>query len=174
MKGVVNMLICPDWNRPLIIDSLNSPLVAQHFWTFSGPMRDFVLSPITYLEESSGPAIRLNVNEIEFNVPISWSVLVSDPDTYQLDTIPVSSCANNQAYAVSMSPDDSRYRLLPIRVIDFIESDACVHPMMTKGHAMQHPVGITTLYEKTVNLTISIGPYDLFKYIENLAVGDIF
>lgn len=168
------MLIMPDWNKPLIIDSLTAPMVASHFWTFSGIMNDYCLSPITYLEESSGQVIRINVNGIEFNIPTSWSILVADPDTYQLDTVPVGSCSSTIYHAVSMSPDDSRYRLLPISVIDFFEKEECIHPMIQKGHGMQHPVGLTYLHEKQVGLTITIGPYDLYKYIEGLAVGDIF
>jgi hypothetical protein len=168
------MLICPDWNRPLIIESLNTPLVAQYFWAFSGPLTDYILSPISYLEESTGPAIRLCINEIEFDVPTSWFIMVSDPDTYQLDTVPVAACANALCHAVLMSPDDSRYRLLPITVVDYIENAVCVHPMLQKGNGMQHPVGIYPSFNKHVGLTATIGPYDLYKYIENLAVGDIF
>lgn len=168
------MLICPDWNKPLIVDSLNSPMVATHFWTFSGVQQDYMLSPITYLEESTGPAIRISVNEIEFDLPTSWFILVGDPDTYQLDTVPVGSCSSTTYHAVSMSPDDSRYRLLPISIVDFIPSTSCIHPMIQKGHGMQHPVGLTYLHEKQVNLTITVGPTDLYKFIEGLAVGDIF
>ncbi len=168
------MLIYPDWNRPLILDSLNSPIVAQYFWAFSGSMQDYVLSPLTYLEETTGPAIRLSVNELEFDVPISWFIMISDPNTYQIDTIPVSSCVNTQCHAIAMSPDDSRYRLLPIQVIDYIDNCSCVHPMIQKGYGMQHPAGIHMLYEKQVGLTITMGPHDLYKYVSNLAVGDIF
>lgn len=168
------MLICPDWNKPLIIENLNSPMVATHFWTFSGPMCDYCLSPITYLEETNGPIITVKINEIEFNIPTSWFILVADPDTYQLDTIPIGSCSSTLYHAVAMSPDDSRYRLLPITVTNFLSSGECVHPMMQKGHAMQHPVGLAYAHEKCVNLTVTIGPFDLYKYIENLAVGDIF
>lgn len=168
------MLICPEWNRPLIIDSLTTPLVAKHFWTFSGPMQDYTLSTIAFLEETTGPAIRISVNEIEFDVPVTWHVMVTDPSTYQLDTVPISSCISGETFAVAMSPDDSRYRVLPIKVIDFVDEAACIHPMLNKGHGLQHPVGIVNLYEKAINVTITIGPYDLYKYIEGLAVGDIF
>lgn len=168
------MLICPDWNRPLIIDSLNSPIVAKYFWAFSGPMQDYVLSPINYLEETTGQAIKISVNEIVFDVPLSWFIMISDPHTYQIDTIPVSSCVNSVCHAIAMSPDDSRYRLVPIEVVEFVDTVACVHPMIQKGHGMQHPVGMHTIHEKQVGLTITMGPYDLFKYVEGLAVGDIF
>jgi len=168
------MIICPDWNRPLNIDSLDTPIVATHFWTFSGPMLDYCLSPITYLEETTCPLIRLKINEVEFDVPTSWFILVGDPDTYQLDTIPIASCSNSVQHAVIMSPDDSRWRLLPISVISFKPESACVHPMLQKGYGLQHPVGQVMLHEKNVLITITISPMDLYKFIENFAVGDIF
>lgn len=168
------MLICPEWNRPLIVESLTTPLLATHFWCFSGPMNDYVLAPIAYLEETSGAAIKIRINELEFLVPSSWHVLVSDPNTYQLDTVPIAACSNALTHAVAMSPDDSKYRLFPITVIDFEPQSSIVHPMINKGHGLQHPVGLFVSRDKQVHCTVTIGPYDLFKYIENLAVGDIF
>jgi len=168
------MLICPDWNKPLIIDSLDTPMVATHFWTFSGPMLDYCLSPITYLEESTGPSIKVKINDFTFIIPTSWFVLVADPDTYQLDMIPIGSCSSALYHAVAMSPDDSRWRLAPITVLELIPKTSCVHPMLQKGYAMQHPTGLTFIHEKQINLTVTIGPFELYKFIEGRAVGDLF
>jgi hypothetical protein len=168
------MLICPEWNKPLNIESLDTAIVATHFWTFSGPMLDYCLSPITYLEETTDSVIKIKINDVELNVPTSWNILVGDPDTYQLDTIPIASCSNSVQHAVVMSPDDSRWRLFPITVLGFDPKAVCVHPMLQKGYGLQHPIGEVILHEKKVLVTVTISPMDLYKFIENFAVGDIF
>ena len=170
------MLLMPEWNKPLIVDSLTAPMVAKYFWTFSGPMLDFTLSPINYLEETIGPSIELTINEFTFKVPSSWYILISDPETYQLDTVPISSCVSSNCHAVCMSPDDSKHRIMPINFSDFEPNSSLISPMVQKGMMMQHPVGIMAEFhtKKEINLTVAIGPHDLYKFIENGTIGDIF
>lgn len=170
------MLIYTDYNKPFLIEKLNSPIVAEYYWGFSGSILDYTLIPITYLEETIGPSVKILIEGFEFIVPATWSVLVMDPETAHIDAVPISNCSLNDYNALLMSSVDSKIRTSPIQVMDLIPDDSCVHPMIPKGTMMCHPIGPSksrTDIEENI-LNISIGPHDLYsKYLNGKSVGDI-
>jgi len=171
------MLCLPDYNKPYILDSLTAPIVIKHHWIFSGPMCDFALSPITYLEETSGATIKVRINNFEFWVPSTWNVLVTDTETYQLDTVSIQSCASVRHPVFVFSPHEMKLRTLYLDIVDYTENSmSLVHPMINKGTALVHPIGPSlNLKEKDLQLSIVIGPHDLYgKYLTNKVIGDIF
>jgi hypothetical protein len=138
-------------------------------------MCDFILSPITYLEETSGAAIKIRVNNFEFWVPSAWNVLVTDTETYRLDTANIQSCATTPHSVFVFSPNEMKLRLTRVDVIDYSDDMSLVHPMINKGTALVHPIGPSlNLLEKDMQLAIVIGPHDLYKYLSNRVVGDLF
>jgi len=170
------MQVLPDYNKPYIIDSLQAPLVIKHNWIFNGPACDFMLSPIQYLEETTGAVVKVRINGTEFWVPATWYILVTDKETYQIDTVSIQSCASSKHIAFSFSPDEMNLRTLDIMVIDATENEmSLVHPMISKGTALVHPVGPSPEhFGKSYQLSVVIGPHDLYKYLANKVVGDIF
>lgn len=169
------MLVLPDYGNPYLISSLTAPIIIKHHWVFNAVMCDFVLSPITYLEETTGSAVKIRVNNSEFWVPGSWNVLVTDTETYQLDTVTIQSCATTRHAAYAFSTDEMRLRTLDIMVLDVSENMSLVHPMIVKGTSLVLPVGPAplTYSSKNINLSIVAGPHDLYKYIGKKVVGDL-
>jgi hypothetical protein len=169
------MQILPDYNKPYLIDSLTAPVVVKHHWIFNAPITDFMLSPITYLEETTGAVIKVRINNAEFWVPATWNILVTERETYQIDTVSIQSCASTKHLAFSFSPDEMKLRTLDIMVIDYAEHMSLVHPMISKGNALVHPVGPAPVSNsKTIQLAVVIGPHDLYKYLADKVIGDIF
>lgn len=168
------MLILPEFNRPYLIDSLDTPMVAKFSWVFNAEMCDFLLNPIVYLEETSGPAYKIRVNGSEIWVPDSWSFLATDFDTYQLDTIPFEACAKSKHIAFAFLPNENKLRTFDIEIVDYISYTSVVHPMINKGTAMVHPVGPVRAHDKELHASIVIGPYDLNKFMGVKTVGDVF
>ena len=167
------MVILPDYGRPYIIDDLSAPMIVTHHWLFSGSLQDFVLGPISYLEETTGPAIRLMIEGYQFDVPAAWNILVTDNDTYMVDTVNVAKCAGNPFYAFIMTPNDTKVRTAEITIIDYIEHASLIHPLISKGHMMCHPVGPQVYNGKTSELCCLIGPHDLQRHFSNITIGDI-
>ena len=192
------MLVLPDYSKPYIIDSLTAPVVIKHNWVFNAIACDFMLNAITYLEETTGAAVKVRINGSEFWMPATWYILVTDRETYQIDTVSIQACAATQHIAFSFSPDESNLRTLDVMVLDMVESMSLVHPMISKGTALVHPVGpaesrfiaerrkvangseietqmrVSTPSVKETHLSVVIGPHDLYKYLTNKVVGDIF
>lgn len=170
------MLILPDYAKPYILDSLTDPVVVRHNWMFNAQLIDFMLTPITYLEETSGAAVKVRINNTEFWMPATWHILVTDTDTYQIDTVCITACASTNHIAFAFAPDEQNVRTLDIRVLDYCDNMSLVHPMIAKGSAMVHPVGPAPWTRGTdeQHTSVVIGPYDLYKHIAGKVVGDIF
>lgn len=170
------MLILPDYCKPYALDSLTDPVVVKHNWMFHAPQVDFFLTPISYLEETSGAATKVRINNSEFWIPSTWFILVVDLDTYQIDSVSINSCASTNYSAFSFSPSELTVRTLDVRVLDFCDDMSLVHPMISKGYAMVHPVGPAPWAKggQEEHISVVIGPHDLYKHLTNKVVGDIF
>lgn len=167
------MLILTDYNKPYMIENLLSPVVPKHYWIFSGQMQDFMLAPISYLEETSGPTLTIEVDGFKFNVPAHWNILIIDHETYQIDTVPIRSCSSHETYAFIMTPEDYGVNKKMITVCGYKNHEVLCHPLMAKGQALCHPIGEVTKRGKDLQLAVVITPHDLNKFIDGKAVGDI-
>ena len=167
------MLIFPDYQKPYLIENLTGPVVPKHFWIFSGPLLDFTLAPILYLEETTGPVVTVDINNFKFDIPAHWNILITDDDTWQLDTVPLTACSNQKSLAYLMSTTDYNLRTSIVKVIDYNENKSLVHPLLQKGTALCHPVGKVTKYGKELDVMVVITPHDLYKFVGDKAVGDI-
>lgn len=168
------MLILPEFSRPYLIESSNSPIVPKLFWGFSASMLDFTLLPLTYLEETSGASITISINGFEFDVPYTWNIIVSDPYTLDLDCMPIIECTTTISYALIMTPGDSKFRTEQINIERVNTDSSLVHPLIQKGIALCHPVGEVELNDKSKTVAnIVIGPHDISKWIINKSYGDI-
>ena len=167
------MLALADYGKPYLIDSLTAPVAIRYHWIFNAPAVDFMLQQITYLEETTGAVVKLRINNFDFWVPSTWFILVTDRETYQLDTVSVQACSSTKHLAFSFSPDEMNLRTLDIDVVDYAEDMSIVHTMINKGCALVHPVGPGQGVGKTVQLSVVIGPHDLYKHLTNKVVGDV-
>ena len=66
------MLILNEHEQPIILDSVHSPTATNYFWVLDLNMRDYTLSPLLFLEETTSPAIKLRIHGFEFYLPTSW------------------------------------------------------------------------------------------------------
>lgn len=169
------MLIFTDYSRPLIVDSLDTPLVTRYHWVLSGSMKDFKLSTIPYIEETKGPSIEVMVEGFTFVLPASWNILVIDDETTTIDTVPISNCATGSHKVLLMSAMDSKIRKGEIKVLDLHPVYSCFHPMVAKGTMLCHPIGPEVRRDEVENiLNVMIGPHDLYsKYLKDMSAAEL-
>lgn len=167
------MQILSEVSRPYIIDSVSAPMGVTHFWSFSGHMLDFKLEPLEYLEETIGPTISIRVQNLEIDIPASWSLLAVDKETYTVDMIPVTTCATFEHDILLFSPDDSKLVTTKLNVVNFADKKSCIHPAIPKGSAMIHPTGPEISHNRYIFYGIVCGPHDLYRYCGGKTVGDI-
>lgn len=167
------MQILSEANRPYLIDTFTAPLGVSHFWSFSGQLLDFKLEQTQYLEEIVGKTIRVRAQNLEFDVPASWHIMIADTETYTVDTVPIAQCASFDQPIFMFSPDDCKPKIGRIQIIDFIEDGLCVAPEIPKGSAMIHPTGPEMSHGKPIFYGVVIGPHDLGRWIAGKTIGDI-
>lgn len=167
------MLIHTDFGKNYLIDNLTGPVVPKYYWTFSGPLLDFCLSSISYLEETTGPTITLEINGFQFEAPSHWNILITDTETWQLDTVPLMNCSSQKTSAYLMATNEYTLRTAEVKVVDYCENKVLVHPLVAKGHGLCHPVGTVISRGKDIDVMVVITPHDLYKFIGDKAVGDI-
>lgn len=167
------MLVMPEFQKPYSITSLTSPIVIKYHWVFSAHQLDWMLGPINYLEDTTGPLVRVMIEGFEFDIPAAWNILIVDDDTYTVDTVPLSKCATTQFKAFLMSPSSSRITISTINVVDFIDEGSVVHPLVQKATSFCHPVGPMTIHGKEHEMAVTIGPHDLNRWLYNKAIGDL-
>jgi hypothetical protein len=127
-----------------------------------------------YLEEVAGATINLVINEINITMPASWHILVVDPDTRLVDTIPVAQCVYNEYKALMIGTINSRYIDSTIKVLELDSNDNVqVYPKISKGTMMLHPAGLEIGNEENV-LSIVVGPYDLYdRYLQDVSAREL-
>lgn len=167
------MIILNEINRAYIVDSLTAPIVLRHHWVFNAQQLDFMLSEITYLEETQGPTITLQIADSEVRVPGAWSVLVVDRETYTIDAVPASACAAFEHEAFVFSPTDSKLQTAQIRVIGWDPKGSCIYPAVERAHALVHAISPGDSHGKSTARGVIIGPNDLWRFIGGKTVGDV-
>lgn len=167
------MLILTDYNKPYILTAIDSPIVPKYYWVFNANHLDYLISPLIYLEETTGPAIELEIDGFSFIVPSQWNILVCDKETMYIDTIPIANCSSHTYQALVSASNDLKFRTAEIKINDIFSKKTCVHPMINKGTMMCHPIGTEKNKDDNM-LSIMLGPYDLYsRYLNKMTVNDI-
>jgi hypothetical protein len=167
------MIILNETNRPYIVESLTQPLPLRHHWIFNAQLLDFVLNEITYLEETVGPTVTLQIADTEVRVPGAWNVMVVDMETYTIDAVPVTACAAFEHQAFVFSPQDGKLITEPIRAMNLEQKGSCIYPALDKAQALVHAITPGVSHGKSVPRGVLIGPSDLWRWVGGKTVGDV-
>lgn len=167
------MQLISEANRPYIIENLTAPIGISHFWAFSSHMMDFKLEPLEYIEETTGPTVRVRIQNLDFDLPASWHLVAVDLETYTVDSVPVTAAASFNHNLLLFSPEDGKLVTTTATVIDYLKKGTCVHPAIPKGSAMVHPTGPELFHGRNIFYGILAGPHDLHRWIGGCTVGDI-
>lgn len=160
------MLIFDSNSKPIILDSIHTPTLTDHFWVLDLMMMDFTLAPLISLEEVVCPTLVLSVGGFEFSLPANWNVLVYDGETSQLDVVELSEACGREFTALCYGPKKSRHTPAMVTIIDYHVESKNVGPLLNKHQMLCHPIG--------PDEWINVAPSDTYnKYLKDRAVGDI-
>jgi len=160
------MLIFDSNDDVLILDNIYTPTSADYFWVLDLNMLDFTLAPLLVLEETVCPTIEVQVLGFRFNLPATWNVLVTDPETMQLDVVEVSEIAGKQFHVFIHGPRKPRMETGTITVTDFFLTRKNVGPSINKHQMLCHPV--------SPDSWINVAPSDTYnKYLKDRVAGDL-
>jgi hypothetical protein len=160
------MLILDEQEKPIILDDIHTPTVTDHFWVLDLSIPDYTLTPLLYLEETTAPAVQLEVHGFRFFLPTSWYVLIYDQETSYLDTVEVADIAGKDFNAMVYGLNESMVRPGHMSVVDYTPQHVSVSPSLNKHQLLCHPISPTTW--------INVSPSDSYnKYLKDIIVGDL-
>lgn len=160
------MLIFDDTSRPIILDSIYTPLVTQHMWILDLNMMDYTLSPITILEEITAPSMMIKIHGFLFMLPTTWYMLVFDTETMQLDSVCVEDLPGKEFSALVAGPIIQKAVPGIVTVVDYDSRFKNVGPLLNKHQMLCHPI--------SPELWVNVTPSDVYnKYLKEKIVGDI-
>lgn len=160
------MLIFDSDSKPIILDSIHTPTLTDHFWVLDLSLMDFTLAPLISLEEVICPSLVLRVNGFEFALPANWNVLVYDGETSQLDVVELSEACGREFSALCYGPQRTRHSPATVTVTNYFVEHRNIGPLLNKHQMLCHPIG--------PGEWINVAPSDTYnKYLKDRAVGDI-
>lgn len=159
------MLIFDNNSQPIIIESLKTPVIASHFWVLNLEERDFKMTAISYIEETTSASIMLDVCGYRFYVPATWFILVADKETAMVDAVRVSDVSCSDFTAMVYGPNRSKAECVRVRAIDYSPLHTNVAPSLHKNEMLCHPIDI--------DAWICISPTDPYsRFLKNAAISD--
>ena len=165
------MKILPEYNFEYDIIDLSSPVIPQYAWFYDVTLNDFLMRPITMLEETVGSTVTAKINNEIIKIPASWHVLIVDDDTKTVDTVLITQCANSAFKAFTMHPRLNRFEPVSIQLLD-LSSETVVHLSIPKLNMICHPIG-KTFSSKGMPMNILLGPQDIGKHMINMSAQEL-
>ena len=160
------MLIFDENSKPIIIDSIATPLLTEYFWVLDLDIMDYTITPLMMLEEIVSPTITLMIRGFEFTLPANWSMLVYSDDTMQLDVVDVGELAGRDFLAMVYGPNTTIVSSGHVRVTNYNPEEVNYAPPLSKHQMLCHPVG--------PDEWVNVAPSDVYnKYLRDCVVGDI-
>lgn len=160
------MIISDENYFPILIDSVDTPLTIDYFWTLNLEHRDFMLNPLIMNEEMTTPSLELNISDYHIEIPTSWNILVFSEDTSQLDIVEASDLTRNSYTALAFNHKTNRIFPALIKVMNYNLTSKIHSPSLHKTQMLCHAIG--------PEHWICLSPTDNYnKYLKNATIGDL-
>lgn len=149
------MKILSELNQPYSLIDINDPVIVNYFWGYSALHQDFMHFPIMYLEELTGPAVKIRIGEEILTVPSNWNIMICDPETTIIDMIDMTQAMGSSFSAFGFSTEKTKIFYLPFEVVDVMDYDVVVMPSIQRSIGLCHPAGKAEGYNVNVVLSSS-------------------
>lgn len=149
------------------LPDIYTPIASEYMWTLNCDILDFTLSPIQMLEEIFCPALEIRApSGGKFILPASWSLLICDRDTAQLDTITLAESAGKEFVAFTYGPKATHPSFTKLSVVNYLPAHTLASPCLQKMQMLCHPVSESEW--------ICVSPSDPYnKYLKDKIIGDL-
>lgn len=160
------MILHDENGTPLVINNIYDKLPTNYAWCLDLKTQDFTINHFKVVEECTCNTVTIRVNGRYIDLPSYWYVLVCDPETTQLDTVPVGNLSNNTFYAFVYGSTLAVPEYLQIDVVDWKARCAHTYPTHSRGLMLCLDVG----HSKWITCSFS----DTYtRFLKNKISGDL-
>ena len=131
-------------NKPLELDTLPEEIddIRYSVLDYSDPNDvDYVFMPLVFLESFNAPAALVRIGSYQFNIPLDWSLIISEPDIGDAEILPLMSLNDRNFKAFCFNPlRDMMPKFLPISIENVFSETKWFFPKLKPGHILTIPL----------------------------------
>ncbi len=102
---------------------------------------DHFFHPLMFLECFTGPAAVLRIGKHEIMMPLSWSTVVGDPESTDLEVLPFTSLNDRGFMTFVFNPISSfRPEFMPVDIVDIKQDVQWYFPKLKPGCLLASPL----------------------------------
>jgi hypothetical protein len=102
---------------------------------------DFYFPPLIFMESFHAPAVCLRIGNYDIQIPMDWSILVTDEDRSEVDILPLTSLNNRGFMALVTNPLSGSIPLASeIEITDIYQDVKWFFPRLKHGHLLCVPL----------------------------------
>jgi hypothetical protein len=102
---------------------------------------DYYFIPLIFLESFNSPALVLRIGSQTVKMPLTWQILIGEPDLGDLEMLPLTSI-NDRGFSVFEFNPLSSFRpsFLPLEIIDVYHDVTWFSPKLKNGQMLTVPI----------------------------------
>lgn len=131
-------------NKPLEVDNLPDEIddIRYSVLDCSDPNDiDYIFVPLVFLESFNSPAAVCKIGNNIINIPLDWSLVISEPDIGDAEIMPLMSLNDRNFKAFSLNPlTDIMPSFLPITIENVYSETKWFVPKLKPGHILTIPL----------------------------------
>ena len=129
---------------------------------------DFYFLPLIFLESFYAPAICLQIGEWKLQMPMDWSIAITDEDLTGVEVIPLTSLNNRGFLTVIFNPlSGSLLNPVEIKITNIFQDVKWFFPKLKNGHMLMVPL------ESKANPKCAMFVKEANKIPQEIEIGDL-
>jgi hypothetical protein len=106
---------------------------------------DYIWVPLVFLESFNAPAAVVRIGEYALNIPLDWSLIVSEPDIGDAEVMSLMTLNDRNFKAFCFNPlSDIMPSFLPITIENIFSETKWFFPKLKPGHILTIPLEDTS------------------------------
>jgi hypothetical protein len=102
---------------------------------------DYYFLPLIFLESFYAPAICLQIGENSIQMPMDWSIVITDEDLTAIEVIPLTSLNNRGFLTATLNPLGRKMlEAEPIQITNIYQDVKWFFPKLKNGHLLVAPL----------------------------------
>ena len=102
---------------------------------------DYIFMPLVFLESFNAPAAVCRIGPHKLNIPLDWSLVISEPDVGDAEVLPLMSLNDRNFKAFCLNPlTDIMPSFLPIGIENIFSETKWFFPKLKPGHILTIPL----------------------------------
>tara|TARA_A100001037_G_C15044639_1_gene587170 strand:- start:710 stop:1213 length:504 start_codon:yes stop_codon:yes gene_type:complete len=131
-------------NKALELDTLPEEIddIRYSVLDYSNPDDvDYIFVPLVFLESFNSPAASVKIGNNILNVPLDWSLIISEPDIGDAEIMSLMSLNDRNFKAFCLNPlTDIMPSFLPITIENIFSETKWFFPKLKPGHILTVPL----------------------------------